>query len=167
MQNIREHLFFAYMNELYNIEGLALLSEQEMKNIFDEIVNNRYLKWIDIFPDSHKTNESKYTIPIGFIVIGEYPECHPDTDYYIAEAYIKPDYRRQHIMSEIVIDYIKTYGGKYSLFIASKNDTAKQFWQKVFERANYTSLLLSEEPIREPNAHFIQYGYKPKEQNDR
>ena len=162
MQNIREHLFFSYIHELYNLEELALLSEQEMKNIFDDIVNNRHMKWIDIFPDSHETNESRYSIPIGFLVMGEYPECHPDTDYYIAEAYVKPGYRRQHIMSEMVIDYIRTYGGKYSLFIASQNDAAKQFWTNTFERAGYMPLELSEEPIVKPNSHFIQYGYQPK-----
>lgn len=162
MQNIREHLFLNYMNELYNIEGLQLLSKQKIKNVFYGIINNQHLKWIDIFPDSHKTNHSGYTVPIGFLVIGEFPECHPDTNYYIAEAYIKPNYRKQHIMSEVVLDYIKTYGGKYSLFIASKNDAAKQFWNDVFEKAEYMPIELSKEPIAKPNPHFIQYGWQPK-----
>ena len=162
MQNTRNYLFKNYINELYTIEGLEQLSDEKINELIEDTVNNPYLKWIDIFPDINKENHSEYSVPIGFLIIGESPECHPDTDYYIMDTYIRPDYRRKHIMSEVVIDYIKTFGGRYSLFIASKNDTAKQFWQKVFERANYTSLWLSEEPIREPNPHFIQYGYKPK-----
>ena len=43
------------------------------------------MKWIDIYPDSHINNVSIYAEPIGFLIIGQYPECHPDADYYIVD----------------------------------------------------------------------------------
>ena len=160
MRNIRKQLYVTYMEELYTIEGLELLSEHKLNEYFTDIIENPYLEWIDIYLPN--LNE-----PVGFLVIAKYPECHPDADYYIAETYIKPEYRRQNIMLTTVSNYIKNHTGIYSLFIASKNDVAKKFWERVFKNVNYVPIYLSEEPIREPSPHFIQYGYKPKEQNDR
>lgn len=162
IEKIRKTLYKKYINELYNIEGLESLNDEKLEELFYNLSNNINMRWIYIYPDSHKTNESKYTIPIGFLVIGEYPECHPDADYYIVDAYIQPEYRRQNIMSEVLLDYIKTYGGKYCLFIASKNNIAKSFWNSIFEKANYQPIDLSSEPISKPDPHFVHYGYGPK-----
>ena len=155
----RFKLFANYINELYDIEGLPRLSKTEIQNLFNWIYNNPYFKWIDVrnLCTSSMSNDDV----IGFLIIGEEKECHPQADYYIAETYIMPEYRRRHIMSEVIMDFIKTYGGKYCLFIASQNSIAKQFWQKIFQQTNYVQFNLPERTNIEPNPHFLQYGYMP------
>ena len=162
IEKIRKILYQEYINELYNIEELELLNDDKLENLFYNLSNNPYMKWIDIYPDSHINNVSIYAEPIGFLIIGQYPECHPDADYYIVDTYVKQEHRRQHIMSEVVLDYIKTYGGKYCLFIASRNNIAKSFWTSIFDKANYKPISLSSEPISKPDPHFIHYGFGPK-----
>lgn len=162
IEKIRKTLYKTYINELYNIEGLELLDDDKLEDWFYNLSNNPYMRWIDIYPDSHINNVSMYSEPIGFLIIGQYPECHPAADYYIVDTYINPEYRRQNIMSEVLLDYIKTYGGKYCLFITSRNDIAKSFWKSIFEKTDYQPIGLSSEPISKPDTHFVHYGYGPK-----
>ena len=162
IKKIRKTLYKKYINELYKIEGLELLNNDKLEDLFYNLSNNPYMRWIDIYPDSHINNVSMYYEPIGFLIIGQYPECHPDADYYIVDTYINPEYRRQHIMTEVLLDYIQTYGGKYCLFITSRNNIAKSFWDSIFEKASYQKINLSNKPISKPDPHFIHYGFGPK-----
>ena len=165
-KHIRFELYQNYINELYKIEGLDLLSNQEIQKRFKDLYLNPYLKWLDVYPLTVYPDMDLGSLdmdPVGFIVIGSFPECHPDADHYIVEAYIQPDYRRKKIMFDKMVDYIQTYGGKYCLFVASKNEIAKEFWNRVFKEVNYVPMALSEDPI--PDPHFIQFGYQPSKAN--
>lgn len=161
----RLELFTSYIQELYQMEEIKIPDIDDIKDRFDGIHSNPFMKWKDIYPDGHSANAKNApddALPIGFIVIGQYPECHPDADIYIAEVYLKPEYRRKHIMSDVVNGLVTLCGGSYCLFIASKNNVAKQFWFKVFDELGYEQFTLSKKPVSKPNTNFILYGFKCK-----
>ena len=159
----RLELFRKYIQELYQREGIEIPEGEDMVEKFRSIHSNPFMKWKDIYPDGHSANAKNApegVLPIGFIVIGQYPECHPDADVYIAEAYLDSEYRRQHIMTKTIKELVTMCGGTYCMFIASKNDVAKIFWNKVFTDVGYVQFELSQDPISKPSPHFILYGFK-------
>ncbi len=100
----------------------------------------------------------------GFMVLGIAPNTHPDTNYFIAEFFIKKEYRRKNIGSKYVLDFIKTHPGKYCMFILDKNEVAKCFWFETFNRAGYKPIKLKDVGCCPPYA--TQYGFAPKEGSD-
>ena len=159
----RLELFTKYIQELYQREGIEIPEGEDMIEKFRSIHSNPFMKWKDIYPDGHSANAKNApegVLPIGFIVIGQYPECHPDADVYIAEAYINPEYRRQHIMTKTIKELVTICGGTYCMFIAAKNDVAKIFWNKTFNDLGYTKYNLSTHPVSQSHANFILHGFK-------
>lgn len=73
---------------------------------------------------------------VGFLIIGKdvRPESH--FDYYIAETYIKPKYRKHGYTFKAVKEFIETHKGSYTLFIINNNTVAKHFWRKVQNELN-------------------------------
>ena len=126
-------------------------SPNKKKTYYYSTRNNPYAKWIDIV-------DSDLNKPVGFLVIGTDPNCHPDADYYIQEAYISPEYRRKGLMSKAVSDFIKEHEGTYCLFIIDNNEIALKFWSAVFKKTKYKSVNLSEIRVNGP---YSLYGYKP------
>lgn len=76
----------------------------------------------------------------GFLIIGESPNCHPDCDYFICQAYIKPEHRRKGLMTETLRKFIKEHPGTYCLDVLYGNVYARSFWFKFFKRAGYTDI---------------------------
>ena len=75
--------------------------------------------------------------PVGFFIIGIDESCHPDCDYFIAEAYIEKEYRGKGIMSVEVGKILRTLKGTYCLDVFHENKDAKEFWDRVFKENGY------------------------------
>lgn len=147
--NIRSQRLRDYLIELRLIAGLPPLSEEQLSKKCRDYLFDPHGEWVDVFSEEHKV--------IGFIIIGHAPNCHPDADYYIEEAYIMPEYRRKKYMSNAVSEYLKSHKGTYCLFIISSNKPALSFWSKAFRENGYFPLELKEVLVVEP--HIKQYGF--------
>lgn len=158
-EQIRYNMFRDYLIELQKIEEYKYMDDAEILDNFIKMRSGKTEYWQDIYPD--QSQRTKHDI-IGFWILGQNRNCHPDADYFIAETYIRPEYRREGIMSDRISDWIKTYGGKFCLFVLSKNEVAKKFWKNVFDRCGYEPYELSD-VADDMNGHLIRLGYKQKE----
>ena len=160
-EQIRYNMFRDYLLELQETEGLTYMNDAQILDNFIKIRSNTTEYWRDVYPDQSRREKQDI---IGFWVLGANGNCHPDADYFIAEAYIKPEYRREGIMSDRISDWIKTYGGKFCLFVLSKNEIAKKFWNKLFADLDYEECELRDVGVYSMDDHLIQLGFKPKEE---
>ena len=163
-EQIRYNMFRDYLIELQKIEEYKYIDDAEILDNFIKIRHGDVGHWRDVYPDNANNcaaHRTKHDI-IGFWILGQNRNCNPDADYFIAETYIRPEYRREGIMSDRISDWIKTHGGKFCLFVLSKNEVAKKFWKNVFDRCGYEPYELSG-VADDMNGHLIQLGYKPKE----
>ncbi len=149
---IRYRLVSDYLDELRKIQDIPQATEEEKKQLFSEYKQNA--QWIDIYD-----TQNRETI-IGFLLIGVYPNCHPDADYYIEEAYVKPKYRRSKHMTKAVIDFVKQHPGVYCMFILNNNYGAYGFWNTVFKSLGYERSYLRDVGAGDP--YCTQYGFKPR-----
>lgn len=140
-----------YLDELWKIKSLPPQSQAEKMTFYGEILSNKDSAWIDI-KDGNR--------PVGFLIVGTPPNCHPDASYYIEEAYINPNYRRKGLMSKAVSDFVRNNKGTYCLFILNKNDAAKAFWPKTFAKLGYEPCYLRD--VGAGDQYCTQYGYKAK-----
>lgn len=159
-EQIRYHMFRDYLLELQKIEGLTYMNDAQILDNFVKIRSGKTGFWKDVYPD--QSRQDKYDM-IGFWVLGAKGNCHPDADYFIAESYIKPEYRREGIMSDRISDWIKTYGGMFCLFVLNNNEIAKKFWNKLFDDLGYEKFELSDTGAYTMDGHLIQIGYRPKQ----
>ena len=169
-EQIRYNMFRDYLQELQEIEEYRYMSDEAILESYINARSGVTEFWMDIYPDEADKCAARHTKHdiIGFWILGKNGNCHPDADYFIAEAYIKPEYRREGIMSDRISDWIKKYrktgnrNGKFCLFVLSKNEVAKKFWKHVFDRCGYKPYKLSD-IADDLNGHLIQLGYKPRE----
>ena len=150
--DIRYKMLCNYLDELWAIKGLTPQEDSEKKQFYAEIISNNHTQWIDI----RKGNKL-----VGFLLIGTPPNCHPDANFYIEEAYIMPSYRRNRLMSLTVSEFVKNNKGIYCLFILKRNVPAQNFWQKIFTELGYTPYYLQD--VGAGDEFCIQYGFKPKD----
>lgn len=150
--NIRYRLLSDYLDELWSIKGLPPMPEAEKLKLYTELTGTAYTHWIDI----RKEKEI-----IGFLIIGTAPNCHPDADFYIEEAYIIPDFRRKGYMSAAVSEFEKAHKGTYCLFVLNENTPAKLFWEKFFQKLGYQPCFLRD--VGAGDEYCTQYGFEPKE----
>lgn len=78
---------------------------------------------------------SKDKKEIGFLIVLNKRRTEPKVDYRILEAYIKPEYRRQHIMSKAVRKFIRERPERNPVVrfsVLDNNLVAKWFWLNVY-----------------------------------
>lgn len=149
---VRFKMFCDYLNELQTIKGLSPLKNKQLKKMYKNYISETNTKWIDIFADELKKDI------IGFLIIGYPPNCHPDADFYIEEAYVIPEFRRQKHMSLTVSRFIEANEGIYCLFILNNNIPARHFWPEVFAKHGYSQFELID--VGAGDEHCRQYGFK-------
>ena len=145
----RNELLQNYLQEMQSIKELPPYSKEELDQsclVYFEDTNS---EWVDVFSEDGKI--------IGFIIIGYTPNCHPDADFYIEEAYIQPEYRRKKYMFRAVTKFLKYNGGTYCLFIVNRNTPALNFWHYVFKENGYLPVELTNIVPLEP--YLKQYGF--------
>ena len=146
MEDIRKKMYFDYIVELCELCGAEKLTQAEMARSYAEVTRNPFLKWEDVYAENDR---EKQTNSVGFLIYGTFPECHPDADYYFAETYIKPDYRRKGIMKEKVQDFVKTNGGVYCLFVGKRTPLLVLSGKKHFPRLDIRNVIWTK-PISVP-----------------
>lgn len=101
-------------------------------NEFYEIETNPLLERYFI------TNENQE--PIGFCLLGFGQNTQPGTDWFIAEFYIEPNYRRKHYAENAISQHLTTHPGKYCYFVLKNNKNAQTFWLKMQKKHNCTDI---------------------------
>ena len=152
LKSVRYQMFSDYLDELQKMLGWATVDDEKKHILFERSTKYAHAKWVDI---------RKGDKILGFFIIGTNENCHPSADYYIQEAYIKPEYRRQGHMSRALDIYIKRYPGIYCLLILNKNEVAHKFWHTMFDRIGYVPYDL--EDVDATDEHCEQYGFAPKD----
>lgn len=151
--SIRFQLVSEYLDELQAIKGLPKTTEIKKYEYYQEVSNSKTTSWFDIYPSKEETD------PVGFLIIGYPPNCHPNADFYIEEAYIQPKYRQQHYMTTTATRFIQAHPGTYCLFILNNNHTAKRFWIALFAKLGYVPCYLSD--VGAGDEYCTQYGFTP------
>ena len=97
----RRKLMRDYFDELQVIENKPLLSDKQQDTLFArhvKEVQDGYGAWIDI------NCEDKL---VGFLIVVQAPNCHPDADYFVEQAYIIPSHRKHGVMSSVVDSFVQ------------------------------------------------------------
>ena len=80
--------------------------------------------------------------PIGFVMLGDFPNSFSKHDLYIQEFFIKNEYRQKGYGREAVKRITETFKDfDFSLFIIEKNSPAIRFWDTVFMQLSYENRL--------------------------
>ena len=118
-------LFSSYMEELslYDPE-IRNMTPEEFTSWFNEYLSDDYC-FTDTVVDGHI---------VGFVIISApgSSKCYDGCDYHIAQAYIRPEYRRRGLMTKTMVDLFSKNKGSYCYEVLAGNDGAKAFWDKLF-----------------------------------
>lgn len=141
----RNELYYQYLLELqtYNPTIHPIKGHNYVEDILQYEV-----QWIDIVKDG---------CPIGFLLIGYGQNKHPSSDYYIQEAFILPEHRRERRMFRVVSEFLSLHKGKYCMFILNSNKVAKAFWRKVVKENHCKWISLID--VGAADEYCQQYGF--------
>lgn len=149
----RENLYLEYRKEMDDMQELQYdekLYKADLLDFIDETKN----EWIPIV---HNHEE------VGFICMCAPPCCHPDADWFLREAYVRPEYRCKGLMKNTLLNFLNTHPGRYCLFVQEDNIPANNCWHNIFGRAGYTTMELRQlDEFKDVSVPF--YGFKPKEE---
>lgn len=96
---------------------------------------------------------------IGFLLVGFGDNTHPETDYYIAEFYILPEYRRIGIATAAVKELLSLFPGKYCFRVLKENINARCFWDYIQKECCSNPLSL-EDPCDFPDCDFFAFEWR-------
>ncbi len=149
----RENLYLEYRKEMDDMQGLRY-NEQLYKADLLDFLDERNNVWVPIV---HNNEE------IGFICMCAPPCCHPDADWFLREAYIRPEFRRQGLMRKTLLMRLRSHPGRYCLFIMENNTPAQKCWHSAFQSAGYVPMELRK--LAEfKDITTTLYSFKPKEE---
>lgn len=151
-RDLRYQMYVEYVRHVKGLLGELFDGGVCLRNFekFEEEWCN--VQWV---PVKIKTQE------VGFFTVYQKPNCHPDADFYIQDAYMMPEARNQGLMQKAFQKFVKENPGKYCLFIVDNNEPARHMWPAVFEKLGYEPLELRD--VLPKKAGLTQYGWGPKE----
>lgn len=142
-------MYLEYNKELHQYAPeVDLLSENQVEKWFCEYKMRK---------DTHIYHLMQDGKTAGFLIVGDYGNTHPDTDLYIQELYVRPEYRKMGIADRMIRKLIRTNPYRYCLFILDNNIPAKMFWNTIFAEQNIKMLLLTDD---NPLPNCTLYGFK-------
>lgn len=153
VENGRKALYTAYLEELdtYRISPRPEPLDEQQQWFYDYL-NNNDCHWHDIIWDDQL---------VGFMITsGVLPNCHPDADYSICEAYIVPEYRRKGLMSATVQRFVCEHPGIYCLLVIQGNRNAQHFWTNLFHQMGATDVALSSSSIVSNGEQLCLHGFR-------
>ena len=145
-----------YLRELNEIKGCRMRTRDELKDEAGELVRHPQTRWHWIYdgPECEKNFR-------GFLAIGFRDNCHPLCDYFVAQTYTVPEYRRQGVMRRYFTQWAKMHrGATLCMFIIDNNEIAKKFWFSLMPSIGYEPMYLTE--VLPPDGYTTQYGWRPK-----
>ena len=144
-----------YMRELSDIQGITY-DHNEADQLYEELLDNDH--WDFWVPVTHGRKV------VGFFTMCPAPHCHPDVDYFLRDAYVRPQYRRLGAMQKAVTRWLQLYPGRYNLLVLKSNKPAYLCWLKVFEEAGYEPMELRPlEEFEDVEDDIVMLGFQPKE----
>lgn len=150
---IRRELYVDYLRELNKIEGITPLSQTAAEECMDKILYQGDTTWYDIRLENGEI--------VGFLIIGQNTNCHPDADFFIDQAYILPKFRKRGLMTKAISEFIEENRGRFCLFIIDNNTYARSFWFKTFAGLGYVPLYLRDVGALKDETGISQYGFAP------
>lgn len=153
-------LFEEYFKELEGFMDKKNYTNKEVQEWFWLYHRKNCYEWINIYYANQivgflvielpKTLKAKEKLEITFGL----------SDYFIAQSYIKKDYRRKNLMSSAVKQYVKQHPGKYGMIWLKRNAAAHKFWKHVFQDIDYTQTGLKLQYQLNPDE--MSVGFEPK-----
>lgn len=135
------------------IKELGAFSERIANNPvtdeeIEEIYSNEFLLKIFISNPSGTV--------VGFCLVGFGPNTHPDTNYYIAELYILPEFRRLSFGRNAIKELLALFPGRYCYHVLNKNSLALEFWKRITSECDCKKLEL-QDTLNIPNCRFFAF----------
>lgn len=149
-REIRKKLYEQYVKELNENKTAEEQIEKEMNLRMD----SPYVHWVDIYFDTN---------PIGFLTVGLLLTEREKADKRIMDAYVMPAFRRRHLASVTIRQYLKKYPGTYQVDILDYNYNIQKFWKTTFERNGY-KLKSIEESWYTDDPDMATYTYGPRQE---
>ena len=143
-------MYKSYFNELQIYQELPELKKEDIDGMLSNVELDIYII-------------SENNINIGFILLGFGENKHILSDWYLAEFYIRPDYRRNGFGTKALMDLTKKEPGKYCLYIIKTNLPAKRFWDHAFREAGYCDNTSDFDQSIAPDGLEFRF-YSPKEE---
>lgn len=144
-------------------EELSQYSERLRK----EPVTNAELNYINTTPLLERyfiVNKSNK--PIGFCLLGTKGNTQPGTDWFIAEFWVQPDYRRQNFGENAVSELLKKHPGKYCYFVLNENKQAKMFWDYIKNKFNCKNITANYDATKYTPEDATFYAFETTASND-
>ena len=129
----RLYLYNQYLREQEQYLGKFKETQDEQEQwALNQWHKKNHYDWLDIVADEEI---------IGFLVIGfdrdgKVYACHPECDYWIAQAYVLTEYRNNGYMTSRLTKYVNRHPGDYGMYIPVGNPS-KSFWLKRFSEMGY------------------------------
>lgn len=140
IQERRKVLYLAYLAELDTFRMTPRPESHEVQQQwFYDYSDNKDCQWHDIYVND---------CLVGFLITSSIlPNCHPDADYSICEAYVMPEYRQKGLMSNLVQRFTSEHPGIYCLLVLEGNQYAQHFWNHLFHHLGATDVVLTDSAI--------------------
>lgn len=149
----RRRWYRKYMRELDTMQGVTY-DHVAADKLYEELLEDENNFWVPV-TRGRKT--------VGFFTMCAAPNCHPDTDYFLRDAYVRPQYREQGAMKKAVLRWLKLHPGKYNVIVVKGNYPAYNCWQQVFAAAGYEEFPLRELEEFAGISNIMMFGFQPKE----
>ena len=108
---------------------------------YSEHLRNDPITRKDLFEIRTQDDTNRYLIRdgkcqvIGFAIIGRKGNTAPDTDTFIQEFYIRPDFRKLGYGKKAALELLEEYPGTCCYLTLKGNKVAEIFWEKVMSEA--------------------------------
>lgn len=153
----KQTMYLEYLADI-NESDLNYDSLESKSSIVKYYDKNPDFTWIDLFSDDNMN-------PIGFIVIGQRSACHPNCDYYIADAFVNYKYRNRGIMTSLIKQLLKN-NPKISMSISKGSSYGKSYFINLMIHSGYISMHLPKQEdtfYKDENEYFVYaWEYKPE-----
>lgn len=94
---------------------------------------------------------------VGNIIFADFKGKHENVDYQLAELFVLKMYRRKSIGKQSIKMLFDNFKGKYHLDVASKNEPAMKFWNKLISEYGK---IITEKVFIEDGCEYINYIFE-------
>lgn len=125
----RKKLKLLYMEYLHQLSQYKIFDASFEATTHEMYIDEEYREDMFIMLDDK---------PIGFAMIGHYPNAFTDRDIYIQEFFVKGKYQNEGYGRQAVRLIAQKYGYKdISLFVIKANQKAIDFWPNVLNKIGH------------------------------
>ena len=135
-QEIKENNRYCEMAMDY-VKELSAMNGDELPNPID--LNTKYISYI-FDPNIVVKKLYKDSKFVGFIIFESliWQTEYPPFEWYVMETYVKPEYRKQGLVSKALKDFTVDHSVKsYGYVVLNENDYADNFWKNRFKELGF------------------------------